>query len=157
MCFLVIKLWAMKLIVKVARKIAILISLAIIIGGLIWGGRKFINDDLKKIPNNIETPQAMPSNAGVSSSAKSNEIIFAGLSGVPPRYIESGPDKGSGWIEYKTLEVRKGMKEDGFNFKVEYMSPARIAHEFHVGNPICTFPVSWNNTPGRFAKKPDRI
>ena len=71
---------------------------------------------------NVEIAQPVPSNGGESSSLSSKEIIFAGISGVPPRYIESGLDKGTGWVEYETLEVRKGMKEDGFKFKVEYMS-----------------------------------
>ena len=37
------------------------------------------------------------------------------------------------------------------------MTPARIAHEFKIGNPICTYPVKWRDPAKTFAAKPDRI
>ena len=37
------------------------------------------------------------------------------------------------------------------------MTPARIAHEFKIGSPICTYPVKWRDPAKTFATKPDRI
>lgn len=85
------------------------------------------------------------------------EIIFAGISGLPPRYIDTGPDKGLGWMEYNTHEIRKGMKQDGFVIKQEWMTPARIEHEIRIGSPICTYPVEWNHPEKLFGSKPDRL
>lgn len=86
-----------------------------------------------------------------------DEIIFAGISGLAPRYIESGPDRGFGWVDRQTLEIRKGMKIDGFRIKQEWMTPARIAHEFKKKHPICVYPVEWHHPESVFKQKPDRI
>ena len=75
------------------------------------------------------------------STDSQNQIIFAGLSGQPPKYIENGPERGPGWLEYHTHEIRKGLKEDGFNVKQDWMTPARIAHEFRIQSPICIYPA----------------
>lgn len=56
-----------------------------------------------------------------------------------------------------TRPILKGMKQDGFTMQVEYMTPARIEHEFRVKNPICTYPVEWMNPELLFSTKPDRI
>lgn len=87
----------------------------------------------------------------------SNQIIFAGLSGVPPKFIDSGSNKGLGWVEHQTLAIRKGMKEDGFHLKQEWMTPARISHEFRKGSPICTYPAVWSRPEQVFSKKPDQL
>lgn len=84
-------------------------------------------------------------------------IIFAGRSGLPPRFIDEGPDRGAGWTEFETFEVRKGMAQDGFKIKMEYMTPARIAHEFRTHTPICTYPIEWNHPEQEFSKTPNRI
>lgn len=91
------------------------------------------------------------------SPASSDALVFAGLSGVPPRFIDSGPDKGMGWVEYQTQYVRKGLKADGFQIQQEWMTPARIEHEFRKGSPICTYPARWSHPEELFAKEPDRI
>ena len=97
-------------------------------------------------------PEVNPSN-----NAEGQSIVFAGLSGVPPRFIDQGPDKGYGWAEYETYEIRKALKEEGFSIKQDWMTPARIAHEFKIGSPICTYPVKWRDPAQTFATKPDRI
>lgn len=94
---------------------------------------------------------------GSSPTSPRDAIVFAGISGNPPRFIDSGPEKGNGWVEYQTLEVRKGMRREGFNLVTEYMTPARIAHEFKIKSPICTFPYEWNNPKKFFAKAPELI
>ena len=91
------------------------------------------------------------------SNATSQSIVFAGLSGLSPQFIDQGPDKGYGWAEYETYEIRKALKEEGFSIKQEWMTPARIAHEFKIGSPICTYPVKWTDPAKTFATKPDRI
>lgn len=88
---------------------------------------------------------------------KKTPIIFAGLSGIPPRFVEDGPMKGMGWMEHQTFPIRKGLIQDGFTIQSEYMTPARIAHEFRVRNPICVYPTEWSNPKQTFAKKPSRI
>lgn len=103
-------------------------------------------------------PDPLASNSPLSFGAsQSTPIIFAGISGLPPRFIESGPNRGTGWLEYETQEVRKGMEADGFRLQQEYFTPARIAHEFQKGSPICTFPFEWTNPKQTFASKPDRL
>lgn len=101
-----------------------------------------------------EAPQSPQQIAPLPSS---KEIVFAGLSGLAPRYIETGPFKGMGWIENHTLEIRKGLEQDGFQIKQEWMTPARIAHEFRVKSPICLYPAEWNRPNELFKKKPDRL
>ena len=91
------------------------------------------------------------------SNATSEPIVFAGLSGLSPQFIDQGPDKGYGWAEYETYEIRKALKEEGFSIKQDWMTPARIAHEFKIGSPICTYPVKWRDPAKTFATKPDRI
>ena len=49
------------------------------------------------------------------------------------------------------------MKEHGFSIQQDWMTPARIAHEFKIGSPICTYPVKWRDPAQTFATKPDRI
>lgn len=87
----------------------------------------------------------------------SNRIVFAGISGNPPRFIDSGPNKGTGWMDYETLEIRKGLKQSGFEIDYDWFTPARIAHEFKAGSPICTWPTKWQNPKQLFSKKPDRL
>ena len=89
--------------------------------------------------------------------ATSEPIVFAGLSGLSPQFIDQGPDKGYGWAEYETYEIRKALKEEGFSIKQDWMTPARIAHEFKIGSPICTYPVKWRDPAKTFATKPNRI
>ena len=111
-------------------------------------------------PKSPEVPEIKTQVTAFSSpspSPDSDTIIFAGISGHPPRFIDSGPNRGTGWVENMTQEVRKGMKEDGFKIKLEWMSPARIAHEFRVKSSICTFPFAWNDPKATFEKKPDRL
>lgn len=88
-----------------------------------------------------------------------DQIIFASLSGASPRYIDSGPDRGLGWIEFMTSDIRTGLQKDGFTVKQEWMTPARIEHEFRNGSPICFFPVNWNKPSERFRESSpiDRI
>lgn len=97
------------------------------------------------------------SSAVTDATPPSDQIVFAGISGNPPRFIDSGPNRGTGWMEYQTLEVRRGMRVDGFHLKQEYMTPARIAHEIKLGNPICTYPVEWNHPEKLFAAPQDRL
>ena len=60
-------------------------------------------------------------------------------------------------MEYQTQEVRKGMIQDGFNIRRDWMTPARIAYEFKQNHPICTYPAEWNHPEKLFSKRPDRI
>lgn len=103
-------------------------------------------------PSQLASP-----NSKANAPSTNEEIIFAGLSGSPPRYIDSGPDRGNGWLEFETREIRKGVQGDGIPLKLDWMTPARIAHEFRVGNPICTWPAKWQDPGKVFATKPDRI
>lgn len=85
------------------------------------------------------------------------KIIWAGVSGLPPKYIDSGPNKGTGWLEVQTLAIRKLLERQGFQIQIEYFTPARIEHEFQSGSPICTYPDEWRDPKTLFEKKPDRI
>ena len=117
-----------------------ILTLVIIIGalsGLIWRSSHLSQESPEPLP------EATPRN-----NATSQTTIFAGLSGVPPQFIEQGPDKGYGWAEYETYEIRKALKEEGFSIKQDWMTPARIAHEFKIGNPICTYPVNGKTQTG---------
>lgn len=92
-----------------------------------------------------------------STAHQEGEIIFASLSGTPPRYIDAGPDRGTGWQEYETQEIRKSLRESGIPNRLEWMTPARIEHEIRVKNPICFWPLKWSHPEEVFAKKPDRL
>lgn len=94
---------------------------------------------------------------GIQNPRSQTPIVFAGLSNSSPKFIDWGPLKGTGWVEFETRPILKGMKQDGFSIQVEYMTPARIEHEFRVKNPICTYPVEWMNPEELFSSKPDRI
>lgn len=97
-------------------------------------------------PSGLSDPQGKP-----------NQVVFAGLSGASPRFIDSGPNRGLGWMERETREVRKALENDGFQIQFEYMTSARITHEFRAGNPICQWPVKWKDPKSTFRSKPDRI
>ena len=133
----------------------IILSLVImigVVGGLIWRTSHLTPERTKPILAESTEKSSITRNDTASQS-----IVFAGLSGVPPQFIEQGPDKGYGWAEYETYEIRKALKEEGFSIKQDWMTPARIAHEFKVGSPICTYPVKWRDPAKTFATKPDRI
>ena len=137
-----------------ARNIGLL-SLVImisILGGLLWK-----NSHLSQDPTNPPIAGSTEKSSITVNSATSQVTVFAGLSGVPPQFIDQGPDKGYGWAEYETYEIRKGLIEEGFAIKQDWMTPARIAHEFKIGSPICTYPVKWRDPAKTFATKPDRI
>lgn len=90
-------------------------------------------------------------------SLQENELIWAGLSGNPPRFIDFGEEKGLGYIEVQTKLIRKALVEAGFKLRYEYFSSARIAHEFSRKSPICFYPIEWKNPERTFATAPDRI
>lgn len=104
-----------------------------------------------------ERDQGGRSAGDLAAAASTKKIIFAALSGRPPKYIDSGPYRGQGWLEFQTREVRKGLIQDGFQVQTEYMTPARIAHEFRIKSPICFYPVEWNDPKSEFSKLPDRV
>ena len=143
----------------------VILSFVIIVGAL--GGLLWRNSHLSLEPTEptllgttekSSTGAAPLTSDGTSSANAANQtIVFAGLSGVPPQFIDQGPDKGYGWAEYETEEIRKALKEEGFSIKQDWMTPARIAHEFKKGSPICTYPVKWTDPAKTFATKPDRI
>lgn len=111
------------------------------------------------LPANLEEAlgTSLPRSQTETSPGTSRQIIFAGLSSTPPRFIDAGPNRGTGWQEYETLEIRKALRRAGFEIKMEYMTPARIEHEFQAKNPICTWPVKWKDPKAVFTKKPDRV
>lgn len=118
--------------------------------------------ELSRVGLAPEEQNHRPSNEQLTVNPASNpeaepELVFAGLSGTPPRYIDAGPDKGLGYLEMQTEAVRKGLKSDGFRVRQEWMTPARIEHEFKIGSPICTYPLDWNHPERIFARKPDRL
>ena len=143
----------------------VVLSLLVITGAL--GGLLWRNSHLSPEPtenpltgsmeksSTARTPLAPEGTSGTNEGSQS--IVFAGLSGVPPQFIDQGPDKGYGWAEYDTYEIRKALKEEGFSIKQDWMTSARIAHEFRIGSPICTYPVKWRGPVKTFATKPDRI
>lgn len=110
--------------------------------------------------NHPTPPSATPS-TGPSANAQpmkpEDEITFAGLSGLPPKFIDAGQKKGKGWSEIETLEIRKALATEGFKIKTEYFTPSRIAHEFRINSPICTYPVEWSDPDRTFAQKPAKI
>lgn len=89
--------------------------------------------------------------SALASASIDPPIVFASISGLPPQYIDAGPQKGLGWREYETLQVRKGLKSDGIRLVQEWMTPSRITHEFHERSPICTYPVEWMNPSETFS------
>lgn len=103
-------------------------------------------------PNSVD-PEAKQT----SLASSPNTITFAGISGVPPRFIDSGPMKGMGTLEFATRPIRKGMVQSGFEIQFEYFTPARIAHEFRSKRPICFYPTEWTHPESLFETKPDRI
>ena len=123
-----------------------------VLGGLLWR-----NSHLTQEATKPPLAGSTENSSITANNATSQTIVFAGLSGVPPQFIDQGPDKGFGWAEYDTYEIRKGLKEEGFSIKQDWMTPARIAHEFKIGSPICTYPVKWRDPAKTFAAKPDRI
>lgn len=102
-------------------------------------------------------PSASPISTSTTFPETAEKLIFAGLSGRSPEYIDSGPDKGSGWMDVRTLEVRKGLKMEGFKIDEEWLTPARIEHEIRSGAPLCTYPAKWNNPRELFRNRPDRL
>lgn len=143
----------LRLVVALILALSILIAIGLTLGGRSYLSRKTLGQSLTPPPS----PTIAVAEQNASEAIPSNTIIFAGLSGVPPRFIESGVNRGMGWQEFETQEVRKGMRDDGFILKQEWMTPARIAHEVREGHPICTYPAAWNDPNTTFAKKPDRI
>ena len=147
-----------------SRKIGLLLFLVIInaLTWLLWRNPHLTQEPPQptlagsKESSASATPLIAP--AGMPSNDTANQtIVFAGLSGLQPQFIDQGPDKGYGWVEYETHEIRKALKEEGFSIKQDWMTPARIAHEFKIGSPICTYPVKWRDPAKTFATKPDRI
>lgn len=137
-----------------ARKLSVSLATVLLVGSVL-GGIGFIFWTRTHL--NQEQSKGLPVQPASESPPEPDQIVFAGLSGVPPKFFDSGPNQGQGWVENQTLEIRKGMKEDGFYLKQEYMTPARISHEFKRGAPICTYPVVWSHPEELFKKKPDRL
>lgn len=86
-----------------------------------------------------------------------NELIFAGVSGESPKYIDSGPNRGLGWAEYQIREVKRALEEAGFKIRQEYFTPARIAHEIKMKTPLCTYPVEWSNPVSRVKSEREKL
>lgn len=129
---------------------ALLISL--FFGGILFLKLKGVSPDGK---SNRLWDSAPSKVAGLAAPLP--QIVFAGLSGSPPRYIDQGAFRGTGWEEYETQEIRRGLRADGFDIKLEWMTPARIEHEFASGSPICFWPVEWKNPVQLFSKQTNRI
>lgn len=109
---------------------------------------------LKHYSTSIRGTEATLGNPSLKSSSapgaenstladKPDAITFAGVSGESPKYIETGEDRGMGWAEVETKEVRKGMKVDGFSLKQDWMTHSRIEYEIRQKHPICTYPYEW--------------
>lgn len=137
---------------KMPKTYALLLSIFLAIAGLV----RFTFIHQSAAPQSAVTTPAPESGVAPENESK-NQITFAGFSGLPPKFIDSGLDKGLGWLEYHTQEVRKGLQADGFEIKQEWMTPARIAHEFEQKSPICVYPFEWNDPDRVFAQKPNRI
>lgn len=105
----------------------------------------------------VRSDPSRPPSPPTAEPKSADTITFAGISGVPPRFIDSGPMKGMGTLEFETRPIRKGMLQSGFEIQVEYFTPARIAHEFRTKRPICFYPTEWTHPEALFKTKPDRI
>lgn len=105
------------------------------------------------VSSNDQNPNSNPS----LTPKNSEPLIWAGLSGLTPKFIDSGPNRGTGWVEYQTLGIRKALSEEGFGVEVQYMTPARIAHELRKKSPICFYPVEWKDPKNTILSANDRI
>lgn len=103
-----------------------------------------------------QIPSPQPS-VSAQNRRISTPIVWAGLSGMAPRYIDAGSKRGFGWMEYQTRGIRKYLESEGIELKMEYMTPARIEHEFRKKSPICFYPVEWKDPKATFSKPVDRI
>lgn len=108
---------------------------------------------LRQLPESSSQPTASLEAVPIDNET----LVFASVSGLAPKFMDSGPEKGMGWAEVQTQEIRKGLIQDGFKVKQEWMTPARIAHEMRMHHPICVYPVEWNHPERLFAKKQDRL
>lgn len=136
---------------KKPTPIALTLVLALILF-LGWVGFPALKPSAREATDALK---GVPSSLNAGNSKKT--LIWAGISGQSPRYIDSGSNRGLGWIEYETREVRRALERAGFHLKMEYMTPARIEHEFRSKNPICFYPVDWANPKTAFTRHPDRI
>lgn len=118
---------------------------------------RYISDKNNSLSKVISLSINKPLITSKKNSNIKKRIIFAGISGASPRYIDHGPLKGMGWMEFEISEIKKGLINDGFDIIDEYMSPARIAYEFKGGNPICVWPTEFKNPEKIFSTRPDQI
>lgn len=105
----------------------------------------------------VEIAHSPTATEATAAASQGEKLVFAALSGTSPQYIDEGPYKGQGWLEYQTRSIRKGLTQDGIPWVTEYMTPARIAHEFRKNTPICFYPVEWSHPKREFQSRPDRI
>lgn len=101
---------------------------------------------------------------GQATEQKSSEvntqvdgIVWAGLQGTPPRYIDQGEDEGLGYSEVETKDVRAALVDAGFAVTREYYTSTRLAYEFTNRHPVCFYPVEWMPATEKFAENPERI
>lgn len=133
--------------------------------GLVWAFAVFGFVDLMVRGSQFFKPNSKPAQRSDAQTVlmdrseplAPNEIIFAGLSGHPPQFIDSGPNRGMGVLENETQEIRKALAHNGYKTRMEYWTPARIAHEFRKGSPVCTYPVEWSDPVQTFAQRPTKI
>lgn len=106
-------------------------------------------------------PEGLKELSSNSPSEKKNsdqtEIVWAGLSGNPPKYFDTGDNKGLGYLEVQTKLVRKALTEAGYSLRYEYYSPARMEHEFNTKSPICFYPFNWKNPKAALKNRVDRV
>lgn len=86
-----------------------------------------------------------------------NEIIWANLAGIPPKFIEDGEMQGFGYQEVETIEVRNGLKNQGYKLKMAYMSPSKIAFEIRRKTPICYYPALLKDPLNKVNHNQDKI
>lgn len=135
------------------------LALAASLGGLVlalWLAYEWSSPS-KKSPSHSSQSGNPAAESKPSSEGGVKEIVWAGLAGVPPRYFDSGENRGLGYLEVQSKEIRKALTGAGYQLRYEYYATPRLDYEFTQKRPLCFYPFQWRDPKTYFQKKTDRI
>ncbi len=78
--------------------------------------------------------------AGAVRAGDTNHVIRWMVTGVPPKLIQDGPFRGTGYGEQQVALLTRHLPQFGHHFEV--VTPARLWHEMQAGQGVCSVDIA---------------